>query len=207
MDKDLLFKQLKAETEKDRIQAVKELKKLLDSGEITIPGREGYTNNHVHTKYSFSPYSPVKAVWTAYMSQLETVGIVDHDAVNGAEEFIKAGDILGIATTVEFEICTDWSGTKLAGKKLNNPDQVSNAYICAHGIPHNQIKKCDRFLSKIRSARGKRNKAMTKRLNEIIVPFDIMIDYDKDVLPLSYAAYGGEVTERHLLYALALKMT
>ena len=34
----------------------------------------------------------------------------------------------------------------------------------------------------------------------------IRLDYDRDVLPLTQAADGGGVTERHLMYALAKKM-
>jgi hypothetical protein len=47
---------------------------------------------------------------------------------------------------------------------------------------------------------------MTAALNEIIRPFDISVDFDADVLPLSMAAEGGSVTERHLLCALAEKL-
>jgi len=47
---------------------------------------------------------------------------------------------------------------------------------------------------------------MTKRLNELLAPAGLSVDYDKDVLPLSLAAMGGSVTERHLLYAVANKL-
>jgi hypothetical protein len=36
--------------------------------------------------------------------------------------------------------------------------------------------------------------------------FGITLDFDKDVKPLSEAVDGGSVTERHLLYALAVKL-
>lgn len=206
MDVHILTERLNAKSKRQRLEALEQLKTLLDTGEITSPKRAGYTNNHVHTKYSFSPYSPAKAVWAAYMSGLDTVGIIDHDAVNGAEEFAEAGSMLGIATTCGFEIRTDWSATKLAGNRINNPDQISNAYICAHGLPHTQLKKADMFLSVVRNAREKRNRAMTKALGGITSPRGIEIDYDADVLPLSYAEFGGEVTERHILYALSKKM-
>jgi len=201
-----LIKQLNADTKEERINAVKGLKKLIDSGEIEVPEKQGYTNNHVHTTYSFSPYSPAKAVWMAMMNGLSTVGIIDHDAINGAEEFIKAGEILGMPTTIGFEIRTDWTNTKLSGTRINNPDQVSSAYICAHGLPHTQIENADNYLKNIRTAREKRSRAMTAKLNEIMQPHGIVIDYDTDVVPLSSAADGGEVTERHILFALANKM-
>ena len=36
--------------------------------------------------------------------------------------------------------------------------------------------------------------------------FGITLDFEKDVKPLSQAELGGSVTERHLLYALAVKL-
>lgn len=206
MDKKDLFDKLNAETRDERIQTVKELKRLLNTGEIKKPASEGYTNNHVHTKFSFSPYSPSKAVWLGMLSGLDTVGIMDHDTVSGAEEFIEAGKILGIATTIGFEIRTDWTNTRLKGRRINNPDQIGNAYISAHGLPHTQIKKADKFLSTVRSAREQRNRAMTQRLNDFALQYGVTVDYDRDVRPLSYYFCGGEVTERHLLFAWAKKM-
>lgn len=206
MNKEELIKKLNSDLLKERIDAIRQLKTLVDSGAISAPEREGYTNNHMHTKFSFSPYTPAEAVWKAYMSGLEIVGIIDHDSVGGAEEFTQAGEILGIATTVGFEMRTDWSGTKLAGRRINNPDQTGSAYICAHGLPRINYESADKFLSSIRNARSKRNRAMTERLNYIMRIYGISLDYDADVLPLSYASCGGEVTERHLLFALAQNM-
>jgi hypothetical protein len=201
-----LITQLNAETKEERLIAARALRTLMDNKDIAVPEKAGYTNNHVHTTFSFSPYSPTKAVWMAVMSGLSTVGIIDHDAVGGAEEFIEAGEILGIPTTVGFEIRTDWSHTPLAGRRVNNPDQLGSAYICAHGLAHTQIAKADAYLKKVREAREQRNRAMTHRLSAILEPFDIVVDYDADVLPLSCAAFGGEVTERHILFALTNKM-
>ena len=47
---------------------------------------------------------------------------------------------------------------------------------------------------------------MTDNINAVTAPHGIAIDYVQDVLPLSYAAQGGTVTERHLLFALSLKI-
>lgn len=206
MEQTTLIEQLNAQTKEQRLSAVRSLKGMLDSGEIVPPQKLGYTNNHVHTKYSFSPYSPSKAVWMAARAGLSTVGIMDHDAVAGAEEFIEAGKLIGIATTIGFEIRTDWSDTVLRGRRINNPDQISNAYIAAHGIAHQNIGKADAFLSKTRQARHKRNEKMVGNINTLVRKLDIVIDYKRDVLPISYANDGGGVTERHLLFALTKKM-
>jgi hypothetical protein len=75
-----------------------------------------------------------------------------------------------------------------------------------HGIPHSEIDALDRFLQPIRKARGIRNRQMIGRLNTRLAGTGLMLDYDRDVLPLSWHKDGGEVTERHLLFALALEL-
>jgi len=206
MDKETAIAQLNAATKQERLEAARALKKHIDSGQIRTLPDEGYTNNHVHTTYSYSPYSPAKAVYMAVLNGLSTVGIIDHDAIGGAEEFIAAGEIFGIATTIGFEIRTDWSDTRLRGRRINNPDQVSSAYICAHGLPHGSIAKADAYLRNIRQARDKRSKKIVGNINGIAQPLGISIDFETDVLPLSFAHDGGGVTERHLLSALTNKM-
>lgn len=201
-----LFENLNSPCKERRLEALRELRKLIDLREIILPKKLGYTNNHVHTTFSFSPYSPAKAVWMAANAGLSTVGIMDHDAINGAEEFIEAGKIMGIATTIGFEMRTDWSDTKLGGRRLNNPDQLSCAYITAHGVPHGSIQKADEFLSGVRRARDLRNKRIVDNINRISQCMGISLDYEKDVLPISNANEGGGVTERHILIALTLKM-
>ena len=104
----------------------------------------GHVNNHIHTNYSFSPYSPSKAIWMAFKSGLSTAGIMDHDSISGAIEFIEAGKIAGIATTIGIECRTDFSATPLNGRRINNPDQDSIAYVAIHGIP---IPKLQRWMS------------------------------------------------------------
>lgn len=204
-ESELIIK-LNADTKEERLDALRRLRKMLDDGEIETPERGEDTNNHVHTIYSFSSYSPAAAVYQAYKSGLVTVGIVDHDSVSGAEEFIEAGDILGITTTVGAEVRVSFADTKLNGRVLNNPDEDTIAYIALHGIPHNNIKTVNEFLGRIREKRNERNRAQIETLNEILKPYDIEIDFDKDVYPISQANQGGSITERHILYALTLKL-
>lgn len=75
-----------------------------------------YINCHIHTTYSFSPYSPAAAVFAAKAEGLCTAGIVDHDTTAGAEEFIEAGKIADMPVTVRMEarvsmVCTVGSPT------------------------------------------------------------------------------------------------
>ncbi len=186
-----------------RLDSLRSLMQEIKKGNLEKPPAGSDVNNHIHTIYSFSPYSPAKAIWMAYTSGLETAGIMDHDSVSGAEEFIQAGRIAGIETTVGVEIRADFSGTELKGRRINNPDQLTIAYVAMHGIPHTRLQDVQDFLRPLRGARNLRNRKMTGRINGITRPFGIELDFDRDVVPLSMQNEGGGITERHLLYALA----
>lgn len=162
-----------------------------------------YVNNHIHTVYSFSPYTPTEAVAAAAKSGLKTAGIMDHDSVGGAREFIEAGKKYGIPVTVGVECRVDMSKTPLNGMRINNPDQKSIAYVAMHGIPHQNIEKVDDFFAPYRKKRNIRNRKMCQNINALLKPYNIELDFDTDVLPLAYAT----VTERHILFALAKKIT
>ena len=90
-----LIEQLNAATKAERLAALTAIRKLVDSGDIPQPVRGKDVNNHIHTFYSFSPYSPAKAVYRSWEAGLATTGIMDHDSISGAEEFIEAGRIMG----------------------------------------------------------------------------------------------------------------
>ncbi len=165
--------------------------------------RPEYCNNHVHTIYSFSPYSPTEAVYMAWLAGLNTVGIMDHDSVGGAMEFVAAGEIAGLGTTVGAECRVSVKGTALEGRFINNPDQQNVLYMALHGIPQWALPKVDAFFKPINEARGRRNRAMLNNINALTTPHGITLDYNINVLPLSEASVGGSVTERHLLFALA----
>lgn len=181
-----------------RLEALKEIVKDMPKGEPS-----GNVNNHIHTFYSFSPYSPTKAVYMAKKAGLDTAGIMDHDSVAGCREFIKAGEIADLPTTVGAECRISMKGTALESKRINNPDQSGVAYVAMHSIPHKNIEKVAEFFKPYTEARNKRNRLMTEKINTLT---DVKIDFDKDVLPLSKYDEGGSVTERHILFALAGKM-
>ena len=97
------------------------------------------------------------------------------------------------------------TGTRLEGRRTNNPDQVGISYMTIQSVPRDRIDLLDRFFAPFREARNQRNRAMVERINARLP--ETGLDFDRDVLPLSMAAGGGGVTERHLMYALAKKLT
>ncbi len=169
------------------------------------PKREpsGNVNNHIHTFYSFSPYSPTKAVYMACTAGLDTAGIMDHDSVAGCAEFIQAGKIANLATTIGAECRVSMAGTRLEGRRINNPDQRSVAYVALHALPHRNIDAAAEFFRPYTAKRNERNRAMTARLSEVT---GVAMDFDADIVPLSKSGEGGSITERHILFALAKKV-
>ncbi len=167
------------------------------------PADPRMVNNHIHTTYSFSPYSPTAAVYAARAEGLCTAGIVDHDSIAGALEFVQAGLLVGIPTTVGIEARVSMAGTPFESRRTNNPDQIGCSYMALHGVPHARIPEVQRFFEPLRARRNVRNRAMVARINGLLAADGISLDFDRDVLPLSLFADGGTVTERHLMYALA----
>ena len=202
----VLKERLNAPTKTERLEAILGIRKLIDKGVIPKPPKGRDINNHIHTIYSFSPYSPAKAVFLSWEAGLSTTGIMDHESISGAEEFIEAGKIMGMPTTVGAELRSSFEGTALEGRRINNPDQTTVAYVAFHGIPHTVIPEVEKFFSPLLVERGKRNRKMVDRINDILKAADIRISYDDDVLPISMEKENGSVTERHLLFATAKKM-
>ena len=163
-----------------------------------------YINNHIHTTYSFSPYSPTAAVYAARMEGLCTAGLIDHDSISGAEEFLEAAKMINMPVTIGMECRVSMDGTRLEGRRTNNPDQVGVSYMTIQAVPHDKISTLTEFFRPYQAARHERNRQMIAKINDLLP--GIELDYDKDVLPLSEAKEDGGVTERHLMYALAKKL-
>lgn len=201
-----IIARLNAPRREDRLRAADELGGLIEKGVITgSPSRE--VNNHVHTTYSFSPYEPAMAVFRAWEAGLQIVGSIDHDSISAAEEMMAAGKAIGIATTVGFEIRCSFLDTPLAGRKINNPDSRGIVYMCVHGVPARHIETVKEFLRPVSSVRNIRNRAEVDALNGLISGSGLsLLDFDRDVYPLSKAKEDGSITERHILSAFAGKI-
>ncbi|MEX2442655.1 MAG: PHP domain-containing protein [Alkalispirochaeta sp.] len=203
---DGILNQLEAENWSARLQALATVV-AENIGDIRDVAPSEEVNNHVHTHYSFSPYSPTAAAYMARKSGLMAVGSVDHDSIGAAEELTEAAGILGIGSTVGAELRVSFAGTTFGERRLNNPDSLGIAYMVLHGVPQSGIQRLRAYLEPLQRVRHERNRRQLEELNAILRSAGVeMLDYDSDVLPLSWADRGGSVTERHLLYALAIRL-
>jgi hypothetical protein len=170
-----------------------------------------YINNHIHTVYSFSPYTPTEAVRRSVEAGLSVCGLMDHDSIAGAEEFIGAGKRYGIPVTVGMEMRVSMADTPFHDRRINNPDQRGVAYVALHAVPHRNIGYLNDYMAEYRTRRNVRNEEMCGRLTEFLdgrwERGEVRgVDFYKDVLPLSMYHKGGTVTERHIAYSLAKKL-
>jgi hypothetical protein len=116
--------------------------------------------------------------------------------LDGAEEFLAAGRLLGLKTVAGFE--TRVFVPELEGKVTNSPNEPGVAYSITTGF----VKKPEpgtpsaRTLAQMADMAQRRNRRMAERVNAHLAP--VTIDYDLDVLPLTPA---GNATERHMLVA------
>ena len=175
----------------------------------TMPG--GEINNHIHTIYSFSPYTPCMAALLAREAGLCAAGSVDHDSIAAANEMIAACAILGIGGCVGFEMRVSFKngadGGPFAHRKINSPDLEGYAYMTVQGVPASAIVKAAEFLTPVRRIRLERTKAMTIAANAALREAGLTeINFDADILAASKYAEGGGITERHLLAAVAEKL-
>ena len=195
-----ILNKLNAPTKQERLANLAEVLKTT----TFPPAVPEYINNHIHTTYSFSPYSPTAAVYAARMEGLCTAGIIDHDSISGAEEFLEAAKMIDMPVTIGMECRVSMDGTRLQGRRTNNPDQVGVSYMTIQSVPHDKIGVLTEFFRPYQAARHARNRKMIEKINSLLP--GIELNYDRDVLPLSEAADNGGVTERHLMYALAKKL-
>lgn len=198
MDREIEF--LNAGSAEKRLE---NLQTLLSEESVKPEVLPQYANNHIHTTFSFSPYSPTAAVWAARRAGLPTAGIMDHDSISGASEFRKAAKLAGIGATCGVEMRTDWTDSPFGDRRINGPDMNGMVYMTFHSIRERYFDQVKDMIAPYRKLRNERNIKILKNIEQ---KTGIHIDFEKEVIPLSEYENGGSITERHLLFALAKKV-
>ncbi|MHB0998036.1 MAG: hypothetical protein ACYC27_02230 [Armatimonadota bacterium] len=196
IDISVLEAQLNSFDSNERHLALVEIARGVKSGEIETPTPKKEVNLHYHTFYSFNAngWSPSRIAWESMKYGLEVSGIVDFDVLDGMEEFLAAGEILGIKTVVGLE--TRVFISELADKVMSSPNEPGVAYFMAHGcyqLPPEGSEAREILDSMLSTARN-RNLALIGRVNKYLDK--VQLDYENDVIPLTPS---GNATERHLL--------
>ena len=166
-------------------------------GRTTLPEPGTAVNLHAHTFFSYNAYgySPSKFAWLARKAGLAAAGIVDFDVLDGLEEFLEAGRLLGLKTCVSLE--SRAFVPEFAARVINSPGEPGIAYHMGVGFtnaaPHP-------FLARMRGAAAQRTRDLLARVNRYLRPVEL--DYEKDVAAITPQ---GNATERHLCEAFERK--
>lgn len=162
----------------------------------------GLINMHIHSFYSFNSfgYSPAHISVACRQKGFYAAALCDFDVLDGLEEFITAGQILGLRSAVHLE--TRAFLREYAQVEVNSPGEPGVTYIMGAGFGSlpGRDSPAIKTLTALRQQANTRNRALVARINARLP--EIAIDYNKDVIPLSP---GGCPTERHIVQAYRLK--
>jgi len=155
-------------------------------------------NMHFHSFYSYNSqsWSPSMIAWASRNAGLYAAGLCDFDVLDGQDEFLQAGRMLGLRVAVNLE--TRAFLKEYADKDINSPGEAGVTYIMGAGFVSgleeglSQAKTLAYYRQKVKE----RNLALIARINAGVKA--IAIDYEKDVLPLTPS---GAATERHIVSA------
>ena len=155
-------------------------------------------NMHFHSFFSYNAegWSPSRIAWEARKAGLYSAGLCDFDVLDGLDEFLRAGELLGLRATVNLE--TRSFVKEYADLELTSPGEPGVTYIMGGGfareLPAGSAPAAG--LAGYRDAARSRNLALIDRVNPNVPT--IALDYAADVLPLTPK---GVATERHIIRA------
>jgi hypothetical protein len=180
-----------------RRQALRTLCQHAETGAVALPHPGKEVNLHAHTFFSYNAYgySPSKFAWLARKAGMAAAGIVDFDVLDGLDEFLEAGRLLGLKTCVSLE--SRVFVPEFATRVINSPGEPGISYHMGVGFTDTAQHP---FLAEMRTAASQRTRDMLLRVNSYMRPVEL--DYERDVVPLTPR---GNATERHLCEAFERK--
>ena len=174
------------------------LGRLLQDGAADLPPVGTNVNMHCHSFFSYNGegYSPSRIAWESRKAGLYAAGLCDFDVLDGLEEFLEAGRMLSLRTTVNLE--TRAFFPEYSDVDISSPGEPGVTYIMGAGFAARLADGTPPAdgLAGYRERARTRNEALIDRINPHVP--DIGIDYERDVLPLTPA---GGATERHIVSA------
>jgi hypothetical protein len=185
----------------ERKESLLALCEKVEAGEITLPQPGRYVNLHCHTFFSYNSYgySPTKFAYLARKEGLAVAGVVDFDVLDALEEFLDAAKYLNLKACAGLE--TRVFVPEFFDKVINSPGEPGISYYMGIGFPKAELQgQQKQFLLGLRETAQQRNHDLTERVNDYLQP--VVLDYEKDVLPLTPA---GNPTERHICLAYTRK--
>lgn len=158
----------------------------------------GNVNLHTHTffSYHYAAWSPTRFAWEARKAGLYAAGIIDFDGLDGAREFLEAGEALGLRATAGIEARAFLP--RFADAEIDSPGEPGVHYLAGSGMvrmPDAGSKEAD-YLQRLRMISLRRMRDMAARINAALPA--IAVDFAQEA---SVRSPSGYATERHLASA------
>ncbi|NQU74021.1 MAG: class II aldolase/adducin family protein [Candidatus Omnitrophica bacterium] len=181
-----------------RNAALATFKSMVDRGILPIPKETNDVFQHCHSTYSHSPgNTPAYIAWRGYVLGLLVTGIVDHDTVDGIDDFLECAQILDLRNpTSGYEQRCIAKGTPFEFMTTNSPGNDGETYVAFHGVSRRSHKIQEERVVPAKIERFKKNTEYINNLN--IIPQKL--DYETHVRPLTE---NNNPTEKHLAEAIA----
>lgn len=111
-----------------------------------------YVDLHLHTTCSDGSHSPEEVVRMSAEAGLRAVSICDHDALDGTDAALAAGEKYGVEVITGVEFSVVW-------------EQYSDVHLLGYGYDHHNQALCS-SLKEFRDFRRNRNVQIVERVNE-----------------------------------------
>ena len=182
----------------DRVTRAQALQRLAaDVPPIHGRGEAAVANMHCHTFFSYNGYgdSPSALAWLAHEKEIDLMGIVDFDVLDGVDEFLDACELLGVRGSAGLE--TRVFLPEFSRREINSPGEPGVLYHMGIGFTTGVVSaEAQSILNDLKAQSAQRNLGLIERINRYLG--DVTLDYEQDVLPLTPA---GNATERHIVAA------
>ena len=163
-----------------------------------FPPETAAMNLHVHSFFSYNGegWSPSRIAYEMKLLGLYGAALCDFDVLQGVEEFLVAGDLLGLRTAASFEARVFFS--EYADQEINSPGEpgvfyfMGSGFVKAPAANSSAAKGFDKLLEQSH----RRNRELIARVNAALPA--AKLDYEQDVLPLTP---DQNATERHIVRA------
>lgn len=174
----------------------------LAAAEVSAAPENDNLNMHFHSFFSYNSdgWSPSRIAWAARQAGLYAAGLCDFDVLDGLDEFLAAGELLGLRSTVNLETRVYFK--EYAEVDITSPGEPGVTYIMGAGFAAVPAPGSPQAagLAAYRQGATTRNVDLVQRINPHLPA--IAIDYESDVLPLTPLSGA---TERHIIRAYVNK--
>ncbi len=164
----------------------------------TMPPPGALFNMHCHSFFSYNSegWSPSHIALRCAEAGLYAAALCDFDVLDGMDEFLEAGRLLGLRSAVHLE--TRAYVAAMSADEISSPGEPGVTYImgCGFTATPEADSPAGRTLALLRNGAQERNLALIARVNGELP--SIAINYERDVTPLTPL---GVATERHIVRA------